>query len=73
MPILPRLIVAVFIFFPLVSQADDWPQFRGPQSRGVAQAPLALLTDIGPEKHVLWKTALRRGIRRRRSWETRFF
>ena len=38
--------------------AADWPQFRGPASAGTAQSPAPLPTDIGPEKHVLWKTEL---------------
>jgi outer membrane protein assembly factor BamB len=38
--------------------AGDWPQFRGPGSRGVAAGPQALPWDIGPQSRVLWKSAL---------------
>jgi outer membrane protein assembly factor BamB len=51
----------LFCLFPLFSSlaaAADWPQFRGPSSAGTAQSSAPLPTDIGPEKHVLWKTAL---------------
>jgi outer membrane protein assembly factor BamB len=42
---------------PALAWAGDWWQFRGPR---LAQAApeTALPTEIGPEKHVLWKTAL---------------
>ncbi|MFN0198405.1 MAG: PQQ-binding-like beta-propeller repeat protein [Planctomycetaceae bacterium] len=38
-----------------VAQADSWPQFRGVNSSGIAVQDLPLPTDIGPEKHVIWK------------------
>jgi outer membrane protein assembly factor BamB len=50
-----------FALLVLLSQpllAADWPQFRGPGSGGKAQSPAPLPTDIAPDKHVLWKTAL---------------
>jgi outer membrane protein assembly factor BamB len=40
------------------TRGADWPQFRGPGSAGVAVPEGPLPTDIGPEKHVLWKTEL---------------
>jgi outer membrane protein assembly factor BamB len=43
---------------PAVAAAADWPQFRGPGSRGVAVNPGVLPADLGPESHVLWKTDL---------------
>ena len=51
----------IFVCISLVSinaSAADWPQFRGPSSAGTAQSAAPLPTDIGPEKHVLWKTEL---------------
>lgn len=54
-------LVAALTFFTFVSalaSAADWPQFRGPQSSGRAQSDSALPTDIGPDKHVVWKTEL---------------
>ena len=37
--------------------ALDWPRFRGPNGSGVAEAG-ALPAEFGPEKSVIWKTAL---------------
>src|SRR5208282_6210431 len=39
------------------SPAADWPRFRGPNGTGVAETS-ALPDSIGPDKHVVWKTAL---------------
>lgn len=41
--------------------AADWPQFRGPGGRGLAPTDAPLPTDIGPDRHVLWKTPLPKG------------
>ena len=43
--------------FPVQSPAADWPRFRGPNGTGVAETS-ALPDSIGPDKHVVWKTAL---------------
>ena len=40
------------------SQAEDWPQFRGAKSSGLAATDTALPADIGPDKHVVWKADL---------------
>jgi outer membrane protein assembly factor BamB len=40
--------------------AADWPQFRGPNSAGVAE-DFDLPFEFGPEKNVVWKTAVPRG------------
>src|SRR5689334_4534531 len=40
---------------------SDWPQFRGPHSSGIAIPESVLPTDIGPDKHVVWKTGLPSG------------
>lgn len=37
--------------------AGDWPRFRGPNGSGVAQTT-GLPEKFGPERNVLWKTAL---------------
>jgi outer membrane protein assembly factor BamB len=37
--------------------AEDWPQFRGPNGSGVSTAT-GLPEEFGPEKNVVWKTAL---------------
>jgi outer membrane protein assembly factor BamB len=38
--------------------AADWPQFRGPNCCGRTASPERLPVKIGPNTHVLWKTAL---------------
>src|SRR5437016_5851789 len=40
-----------------VATAGDWPRFRGPNGSGVAEAR-GLPAEFGPQKAVLWKTAL---------------
>jgi outer membrane protein assembly factor BamB len=40
-----------------LTQAADWPQFRGANASGVSSAT-GLPTEFGPEKNVVWKTAL---------------
>ena len=37
--------------------AADWPQFRGPNGQGVS-SDRNLPVNVGPEKNVIWKTAL---------------
>ncbi len=55
-----RFTLALFLCSP-VAFGSDWPQFRGPQSSGIAVPETALPTDIGPDKHVVWKTELPSG------------
>ena len=43
--------------WPAGVQAGDWPQFRGPNSDGVA-AETTLPTEWGPDKNVQWKTKI---------------
>jgi outer membrane protein assembly factor BamB len=38
-------------------EASDWPQFRGPNARGVSDTT-GLPTEFGPSKNVMWRTAL---------------
>ncbi len=40
--------------------AADWSQFRGPNASGVS-ADTGLPVEFGPEKNVIWKTALPQG------------
>src|SRR5262245_30873183 len=49
---------AISIAISVFASAADWPQFRGPNAdgRAIPEGPLPI--DIGPEKHVLWKTGL---------------
>ncbi len=41
-----------------VADAGSWPQFRGPNGSGRPENDAKLPTDIGPDKHVIWRTAL---------------
>ncbi|MGH9657609.1 MAG: PQQ-binding-like beta-propeller repeat protein, partial [Bryobacteraceae bacterium] len=48
------------MFLPsLLLLAADWSQFRGPNASGVATG--AVVTEFGPHKNVVWKTALPMG------------
>ena len=42
---------------PAMAHAGNWPQFRGPQSAGVA-TQTALPTEWGPDKNVEWKVQI---------------
>ncbi len=43
-------------FWPGLGQAAEWPQFRGPESAGVAES--AFPTVWGPDKNVQWKVKI---------------
>ncbi len=46
------------IVLPLTTAvAEDWPQFRGPNGTGVSVST-GLPEEFGPNKNVIWKTAL---------------
>src|SRR3984957_13841488 len=51
------LFLLAALTFPMQPPAADWPRFRGPNGTGVAETA-ALPDSIGPNKHVVWKTAL---------------
>ena len=44
--------------FQIVTAAENWSQFRGPNAAGRQAAEHPLPTEIGPEKNVVWRTAL---------------
>lgn len=53
-------LLSIFAFLPLlaeVSPANDWPQFRGPDGNGHADAS-DLPTEWSDTKNVKWKTAI---------------
>lgn len=55
-----RILRRSVFLLPLCSAfavAEDWLQFRGPNSQGVSNNT-NLPVEFGPEKNVLWKTAL---------------
>lgn len=52
----PALLAALF-FLPLLAQAGDWPQFRGPTEDGHATAK-ELPTEWSREKNIAWRTEI---------------
>jgi outer membrane protein assembly factor BamB len=52
--------------------AADWPQFRGPNASGVSDAT-RLPVQFGPDKNVVWKTALPFGHSSPVIWGDRIF
>lgn len=50
------LLFTMLLMTPAV--AADWPQFRGIGGSGIATTADKLPTEIGPDKHVLWKVEL---------------
>jgi len=52
------MIPALLIFLTLFTAAtDEWSQFRGPNGTGVSETK-NLPSEFGPNKNVVWKTAL---------------
>ncbi|GIS60298.1 MAG: hypothetical protein CM1200mP2_25230 [Planctomycetaceae bacterium] len=35
-------------------QAEDWPQFRGPNCNGISPSKVAMPAEFSPTKNVLW-------------------
>ncbi len=55
------LFIALLLLSPLTILAnDEWSQFRGPNGTGVSETK-GLPTEFGPNKNVVWKTALPSG------------
>ncbi|MBM4074625.1 MAG: pyrrolo-quinoline quinone, partial [Planctomycetes bacterium] len=50
--------INVSLSFHQIMMASDWPQFRGPKGTAHATTNDKLPTEIGPEKHVVWRTPL---------------
>src|SRR2546427_352262 len=51
----------------------NWPQFRGPNSSGVAASASPPPVEFGPAKRVLWKQALPAGHSSPAIWGDRIF
>ena len=56
MPRLPVILLVAATAY-LTATAADWPQFRGPNAFGVSDTT-GLPTEFGPDKNVIWRTAL---------------
>jgi len=57
-----RYVMALVVAFFCIGQsfADDWSQFRGPNGTGISNTT-HLPVEFGPERNVIWKTALPAG------------
>src|SRR5438094_8345609 len=45
------------LILPALLLASEWPQFRGPNASGVSDE-VKLPLEFGPDRNVVWKTAL---------------
>jgi outer membrane protein assembly factor BamB len=55
---MPRLpVIPLVAATACLMAAADWPQFRGPNAFGVSDTT-GLPTEFGPDKNVIWRTAL---------------
>src|SRR5262245_25547839 len=52
---------------------SNWPQFRGPNSSGIAASDSALPIEFGPNRRVLWKQPLPPGHSSPALWGDRIF
>ena len=43
-------------------QAEDWPQFRGPNCNGISTSKAAMPAEFSPTKNVLWSAAIGDGV-----------
>ena len=53
--------ILVYPLLALALSAADWPQFRGPAGSGLCPSCGQMPTVFGPNRNVLWKTALPAG------------
>src|SRR5262245_34285702 len=58
-----RTVAALALLAPslLLMGQENWPQFRGPNSSGIAASGAAYPVEFGPMRRVLWKQALPEG------------
>ncbi len=66
-------LLAVICVFAADSPAQNWPQFRGPSGSGVGDERANLPSEFGPNKNVVWKTALPSGHGSPCIWGDRIF
>lgn len=62
--ILLRCLVLLLVTVPAESLCADnmWSQFRGPNASGHADAQPSVPVEFGPEKNLLWRCELPRGL-----------
>lgn len=71
-------VVAISSIGAPAAQAQDtgapgWPQFRGPNATGIAVTSKAPPIEFGPDRNVLWKTAVPAGHSSPVFWRDRLF
>src|SRR5688572_28832114 len=64
---------AVLILSSFAAADAQWPQFRGPNGRGVASDAKPLPVEFGPTRRVAWKLRLPRGCSSPCIWNDRIF
>lgn len=57
----------------LPALAQEWPQFRGPNGRGVAQSAKSLPKEIAPDRNVKWRITVPPGHSSPVIWGDRLF
>lgn len=70
------LVLGTFGFIslvPLEAQTENWPQFRGLNSSGVADENPDAPVNFGATEHLLWNTALYKGGSSPCIWDNRIF
>jgi outer membrane protein assembly factor BamB len=68
------LTITAAMILSSVAEADEqWPQFRGPNGRGVASHTKPLPVEFGPTRSVAWKVRLPRGCSSPCIWNDRIF
>jgi outer membrane protein assembly factor BamB len=65
-------LAAALVGTSAVISAENWPQWRGPNSQGVS-SETALPTEWGPDRNIAWKTALPDGHSSPSVWGDRIF
>jgi len=51
----------LFILNPLIAQSDNWPQFRGANSSGIAAEHQDPPERFGAERNMIWNSKLSSG------------
>ena len=72
---LPHVISAAITWLAIAAsaQADNWPQFRGPNASGRPEREQPVPTEIGPETSVRWKVDLPPGHSSPAIWNDRIY
>lgn len=56
------LFVSFFFLFSCKQPNTEWFQFRGTNALGIASKSATPPTDFGPDKNLIWKTEIPRGL-----------